>query len=278
MTSPTVPVSSPAPDPTAAEPPAPRAARTRGPHRVVRVMGTVISIDVRDPHIGASVVDRVVAHLVDIDRRFSTYLAASEVSRLGRGEIDLDDASPDLRYVLTQCERLRVDSDGAFDVWAHRADGGLDPSGFVKGWAVEEAVQPLLAAGARDWAINAGGDVIAHGNATPGQGWKVGIRHPDRSDRVAAVLTVRDLAVATSGAYERCGHIRDPRARAAATGLASVTVVGPSLAMADAFATAAFAMGGDGPGWVTGHPGYGVYAITDDGRVRWSPDLDRLLA
>ena len=57
-----------------------------------------------------------------------------------------------------------------------------------------------------------------------------------------------------------------------------MTVVGPSLAMADAFATAAFAMGGDGPGWVTGHPGYGVYAITDDGRVRWSPDLDRLLA
>ena len=63
--------SSPALDPTAAEPPAPRAARTRGPHRVVDVMGTVVSIDVRDPGIAESVVDAVVAHLRDIDARFS---------------------------------------------------------------------------------------------------------------------------------------------------------------------------------------------------------------
>ena len=276
MTTPAVPVSSLALDPTAAEPPAPRAARTRGPHRVVHVMGTVVSIDVRGPSIDGSVVDDVVAHLYDIDARFSTYRPDSEVSRLGRGEIAIDDASPDLRYVLTQCERLRIESGGVFDV-RYRGDGVIDPSGFVKGWAVDEAALALEAAGARDYAINAGGDVIARGEPEPGQPWRVGIRHPDRADAVAAVLAIRDLAVATSGAYERGDHIHDPRGGHALAGLASVTVVGPSLTLADAYATTAFALGTEGPDWVARHSGYGVYAITDDGRVRWSDDVGRLL-
>src|SRR5207344_1001941 len=99
-------------DPTAAEPPAPRAARSRGPHRVVDVMGTVVSIDVRDAAIAESIVDAVVGHLRDIDARFSPYRQDSEVSRVGRGEVGLDDASQDLRYVLTRCEQLRHESDG----------------------------------------------------------------------------------------------------------------------------------------------------------------------
>lgn len=241
-------------------------------------MGTVVSIDVRDRSVPESVVDEVVAHLHDIDARFSTYRPDSEVSRLDRSEIALDDVSPDLRHVLTQCERLRVESRGAFDIRGHRADGRLDPSGFVKGWAVEEAAQALDVAGARAYAINAGGDVIARGEPVPGQPWRVGIRHPERADALAAVLLVRDLAVATSGAYERGEHIHVPGHGRAPSGLASVTVVGPSLALADAYATTAFAMGSAGPAWVAGRPGYGVYAITDDGRVRWSDDVGRLLA
>jgi len=241
-------------------------------------MGTVVSIDVRDAWIAERVVDAVIADLRDIDARFSPYRPDSEVSRLGRGQLALDDASPDLRYVVTRCERLRLDSDGAFDAWAHRRDGRFDPSGFVKGWAIEEAAQALVLAGARDWAINAGGDVLARGESAPGRGWRVGIRHPDRAGALAGVLTVRDLAVATSGTYERGDHIRDPRSGREATQLTSVTVIGPSLASADAFATAAFVMGVDGPAWVAGHVGYGVYAITADGRVRWSPDVERLLS
>lgn len=278
MTFPTVPVSSPAPDPTAAEPPAPRAARTRGPHRVVEVMGTVVSIDVRDPSVSESVIDEVVAHLRDIDARFSSYRPDSEVSRVGRGELWLDDASPDLRHVLTQCERLRLESDGAFDVRGPAAHGALDPSGFVKGWAVEEAALALEEASARNYAIGAGGDVLVRGEPESGQAWRVGIRHPDDPGSLAAVLLVRDLAVATSGAYERGDHIRDARDGRVPAGLASVTVVGPSLAMADAYATTAFAMGPTGPRWVARHRGYGVYAVTDDGRVRWSDDVGLLLA
>lgn len=270
--------SSPVLDPTAAEPPAPRAARSGGPRRVVDVMGTVVSIDVRDAGIAETIVDAVVAHLHDIDARFSPYRPDSEVSRFGRGEVALDDASQDLRYVLTRCEQLRRESDGVFDVWHHRGDGRFDPSGYVKGWAVEEAALHLEAAGATAYTINAGGDVIARGESEPGLAWRVGIRHPDRADALVAVLAVRDLAVATSGTYERGEHIHDPRDATTPTDLASLTVVGPSLTLADAYATIGFAMGSEGPAWVARHAGYGVYAVTAEGRARWSDDVARLLA
>jgi hypothetical protein len=57
----------------------------------------------------------------------------------------------------------------------------------------------------------------------------------------------------------------------------SLTVVGPSLGLADAYATAAFAMGTAGPAWVAGQPGYGVLAIDREDRVRWSTLVDQLL-
>ncbi|MBI2776249.1 MAG: hypothetical protein HYX57_03125 [Chloroflexi bacterium] len=60
--------------------------------------------------------------------------------------------------------------------------------------------------------------------------------------------------------------------------LRSLTVVGPSLAWADAFATAAFAMGLDGLAWVHDHPGFGALAITADDRVVWAPLVEGLRA
>ncbi len=91
------------------------------------------------------------------------------------------------------------------------------------------------------------------------------------------MLVVRDLAVATSGTYERGEHIRDPRTGRAPTGLLSVTVVGPSLTWADVYATTAFAMGEAGPAWVATHPGYGALAITADRRLVWTPVVEPLL-
>jgi thiamine biosynthesis lipoprotein len=156
-------------------------------------MGTVVSIDVRDAGIAETIVDAVVAHLHDGDARFGQYRPDSEVSRFGRGEVALDDASQDLRYVLTRCEQLRRESDGVFDVWRHRGDSRFDPSGYVKGWAVEEAALHLEAAGATAYAINAGGDVIARGGPEPGL--LAGRYPPSRScDALVAVLAVRDLA------------------------------------------------------------------------------------
>jgi FAD:protein FMN transferase len=142
---------------------------------------------------------------------------------------------------------------------------------------VERAAALLQAAGARNFFIGAGGDVATRGRPAPGRRWRVGIRHPEIADRVAAVLAVTDLAVATSGAYERGAHIIDPRTGRPPAELLSMTVVGASLTYADAFATAAFVMGEEGARWVGGLEGYQALAITADHRTLWTPGLDALL-
>jgi thiamine biosynthesis lipoprotein len=244
-------------------------------------MGTVVSLQIRDQGTNRpaldEAVDAAVAYLRDVEARFSTYRPDSEVSRLARGEIREAECSEDVRYVLALCDNLRRTSDGFFDIRHAGRDGGLDPSGLVKGWAVEEAALVLERSGFRRFAINAGGDVVVRGEPAPGEPWRVGIRHPDRADRLAAVLGLRDCAVATSGAYERGDHIRDPRTGRPASGLLSISVVGPSLAWADAYATAAFAMGRDGIAWTARHPGYGVFAVTDAREVVCTPDVEQLM-
>ncbi len=245
--------------------------------RVEHVMGTTVSIDVREPLVEPAAVDAVVAWFHDVDARFSPFRPDSEVSRVGSGELALEDASPDVRAMFTLADELRERTGGYFDASGHRADGRPDPTGVVKGWAVDEAGAALRLAGARNFQVVAGGDLIAAGEPEPGRPWRIGIRHPDREDRVAGVLRVRDLAVATSGLYERGGHIRDPHTGRVPGGLRSVTVVGPTLALADAFATAAFAMGDPGIDWVDGQPGFAAVGITAADRVVWTAAAHEML-
>jgi FAD:protein FMN transferase len=240
-------------------------------------MGTVVSIDVRPPFVPDEAIEAVVDWFHDVDRRFSPFKPDSEVSRIINGDLALDDASPDVRAMVTLADEVRVISGGAFDARAHRADGAPDPTGVVKGWSVDEAAAILRLAGACNFQVNAGGDLLAAGESEPSVAWRIGIRHPDRADRVAGVLRVRDLAVATSGLYERGAHIVDPRTGVAPTGLRSVTVVGPTLARADAYATAAFAMGEQGLAWVAGLGGFGAMAVTSDDRVVWTELADALV-
>jgi thiamine biosynthesis lipoprotein len=185
----------------------------RGLRRVDPVMGTVVTIDVRDPGVDPAAADAALVYLHDIDARFSPFRPESEVSRLARGEIREDECSPDLRHVLSLCEDLRRTSDGYFDIRGHRPDGLLDPCGMVKGWAVEEASRIIEAAGARDYFINAGGDVIAAGGPEPGGSWRVGIRHPREVDRLAAVLAVRDRPIAHGPATDGAAVAHGGRAR-----------------------------------------------------------------
>lgn len=257
---------------------------TAGPRRLVEVahlMGTVFSVDVRDDLPEASIVpavDAFLAEVRDVERRFSPFIEDSEISRISRGELAEADAHEDVRWILGACEDLRRSSGGAFDARRHRPDGRLDPSAIVKGWSVDEAAHRHLAgAGLRDYEVVAGGDVLAAGFAAPGSGWRIGIRHPDRADAVAAVLAIRDAAVATSGQYERGPHIEDPLGRGRMAQFKSLTVVGPSLTWADAYATAAFVMGLDGLAWVHDRVGYGALAITAQDRVVWTPAVEPLL-
>jgi FAD:protein FMN transferase len=243
--------------------------------RVEHVMGMPIVLDVRDEPVDAEAVEAAFERLCSIEAAFSTFRADSEISRLGRGELALEDARPEVREVLRRCDELRVETHGYFDVRAGRC--ALDPAGYVKGWAVDRAAAILDEAGIRNFAVNAGGDIRTRGGALPAAHWRIGIQHPLRRDRLAAVLAVRDAAVATSGAYERGEHVVDPHTGCAPAGVLSVTVVGPELATADAYATAAFAMGGElGPHWTARLQGHDAMTVLSNRTVLSTPGLPRL--
>jgi FAD:protein FMN transferase len=227
-------------------------------------MGMPVVVDVRDDGVDEATLDDVFDWLRWVDEAFSTFKPDSEVSRLDRGELRLEEAHPEVRRILARCDELRRETGGYFD---HRADGRLDPSGLVKGWSVDRAAAILEAAGLRSYAVNAGGDIRLRGGALPGDTWRVGIQHPLVRDRIAAVVETRELAVATSGTYERGEHIVDPHTGRPPAGVLSVTVTGPELATADAYATAAFAMGRRGALWTAGLPGYEAMTILSGGRV-----------
>jgi thiamine biosynthesis lipoprotein len=223
-------------------------------------MGTVVSLDV--PAVAAGTVPRICRWLHWVDATFSTYRADSDVSRLGRGELTLAQCAPELAEVLRACAVISEVSDGYFTT---TPGGRLDPSGLVKGWAIERAAGMLGADGVTGYCVNGGGDLQCAGEPAAGQPWRIGIASPLGPGGLAVVVTGRDFAVATSGTAERGAHIVNPRTGRPAAGLASVTITGPSLSTADACATAAFAMGDAARDWAAHLDGYEAFAVAEDG-------------
>lgn len=242
------------------------AAQLPGIRRVELVMGMPITVDVRDDCADDALLDRVFDWFREVDATFSTYKADSEISRLNRDELALRECSAEVRWVIARCRELTAETDGYFDAEAV-VRGTLDPSGLVKGWAVDRAAELLDAAGTAHYAVNAGGDIRLRGDARPKARWRVGIQHPLALDAIAAVVESDDLAVATSGAYKRGDHVVDPHTDGPPRGVLSVTIVGPDLATADAYATAAFAMGASGPEWTRRLQPYEAMTITEDERI-----------
>lgn len=243
--------------------------------------GTAISLDLRDdPATGLAA--EIFSFFRHVDDLFSTWRSDSEVSRLARHELTLREASTELREVLALCDRVCKESGGAFDIRVgadprvapREGLGPIDPSGLVKGWALQRAIGLLRDAGVTNASINAGGDVAVAGRPTAGEPWRVGVQHPWQRDKVAIVLGVSDVGVATSGRYERGDHIIDPETGRPATGLMSVTVVAEDLSLADGYATAALAMGREGPAWLA-EMGLAAATIDDRGELITTRGLDK---
>jgi thiamine biosynthesis lipoprotein len=121
----------------------------------------------------------------------------------------------------------------------------LDLGAVAKGLAIDMAARELQSF--ENFAIDAGGDLFFAGQNSRGEPWSAGIRHP-RTDGLIATVRVSNLAVCTSGDYEKFGtndaaHILDPRISRSAWGVASSTVIAPNAMLADALATAAFVLG-----------------------------------
>lgn len=229
-------------------------------------MGTVVSFAVVPGRLSGAASGRAIrsacALLHDADAIFSTWDSRSPVSRLRRGDASLSDLPAEVAEVLNLCQDAREASGGWFDPWA--VPGGVDPTGLVKGWAAEQALAVLRKAGPQAAMVNAGGDIAVFGAPAPGERWRIGIRHPWRADAFAAVIEAT-AAIATSGSYERGRHLLNPFTGELASQAASATITGPSLALADALATAVAVGGDEALGFVAEMDGYAGYLIRPDG-------------
>ncbi|MEU4656252.1 FAD:protein FMN transferase [Streptomyces sp. NPDC023723] len=240
-------------------------------------MGTVFSFDVRggEPAAVRAALNEAVAGLHRADEVFSTFRDDSQLSRLARGELTTEQCVPEVAQVLALAAEAERVSEGWFST---SFEGRLDPTGIVKGWAVERAARRIAAAGPDGVSVNGGGDVQLLGTPGADRPWRVGVSDPLRPGALAAVLSAAgaaELAVATSGSAERGAHVVDPRTgRSAVTDLVSVTVVAPSLTWADCWATAAFAMGSrEGLEWLESLEGVEALLITAGDEVRCTAGL-----
>lgn len=236
------------------------------------VMGTVVSYAVvGDETAATAAVARAREWLICVDTIFSTYKPGSEISQIRQGSLTIEQANPLVTEVMEIAESAVADGAGAFTI----TPGGLfDPSGVVKGWAIEKASDILRAAALPDHLINGGGDVQASGVREPGHGWRVAIADPRESTRTVAVVGGRaPLAVATSGTSERGDHVE----RLDDDGMLSITVVGDHLTEVDIAATTAFALGHSAREWVEDHPDLAAFAVLDGGRMWTSTRMQPLL-
>lgn len=227
------------------------------------IMGMPVSIEVVDADDPRAASEIAFNYFSYVDETFSTYKESSEVSRINRGELAPDDASDDMRAILSLAEETREKSGGYFDI--RTPEGALDPSGIVKGWAIQNAAELLRALGYRHFYLDAGGDIQTDGHNREGNPWRLGIRNPFALGEIVKVIEPAGRGVATSGTYLRGKHIYDPHARGAVdTPLASLTVIGPDVYDADRFATAAFAMGEQALPFIESLHGFEAYAIAQD--------------
>ena len=237
--------------------------------RVEHVMGMPVSLALRGRHTDDDAADSawaaVLASLRETDRVFSTYRSDSVVSAIRRGQTTVTDAPPEVHEVLAIAARAEHASDGAFSVWLPGPDGHrrLDPSGVVKGWAVERAATALHALGGTDYCLSAGGDMVCR--ARSGEPWRVGIEDPHDPTRVLAVVEVGDGAVASSGAAHRGAHLLDARTATPPQAVAQVTVLARSLTDADVDATAAYALGAQAAQWLGRRVGRSGLVVWADG-------------
>jgi FAD:protein FMN transferase len=241
-------------------------------------MGTVVTIDLytgRDltAEEAAEVrrqLARARAILQHADEVFSTWQPGSPVSRLRAGDITIAQAPAEVTDVLERCAAARELSRGWFDPWA--MPGGVDPTGYVKGWAAQQALAALTAPCITGAMVNAAGDIASSGVPEPGQPFRVGIADPAAPRRLAEIAELTGLtrAIATSGTYERGAHLIDPHSGQPAARVASASVTGPDLGLADALATAVAVAGETGLASIEPIDGYEALIIGFDGRRRWT--------
>jgi len=156
--------------------------------------------------------------------------------------------------------------------------------GIAKGYAVDRAMAVLKAQGIKNAVINAGGDLLVIGRRSDQQPWEIGIQDPRNRNTLIKKMPMTNCAIATSGDYERFfiyngvryHHIMDPRTGYPAQGCRSVTIICPTVIMADAVATAVFVLGPEaGMALIDKIPDVQGLIVDELGEIHPSRDFDR---
>lgn len=154
--------------------------------------------------------------------------------------------------------------------------------GIGKGYAAECAKQVLQLKGVNSGIVNASGDLCAWGFQPDGKPWTIGIAHPDKAHRAFSHLEITNMAIATSGNYEKFimingkkySHTINPKTGLPVTGIKSVTIISPNAEIADAMATPVMIMGiSVGLDMINQVNGLGCIVIDDNNRIYTSKNI-----
>ena len=235
-----------------------------------------IIIEISDENTDEIIFNKIFSYFEKVDKKFSTYKENSEISKINRKELAVNEWSPDMKEIFELSEETKKETNGYFDI--RRPDGKYDPSGLVKGWAILKAADLLKKEGCKNFYIDAGGDIQAFGKNDENKPWQIGIRNPFKNKEIIKKLSIKNKGVATSGTYIRGQHIYNPKKPyETIKDIVSLTVIGPNIYEADRFATACFAMGMKGIYFIEKLPGFEGYMIDHNGVATFTSGFEKYL-
>jgi len=229
-----------------------------------QIMGMPVTIMWTDDLQDSAIIERAFDRFRDIDATYSPFVATSEVSKINREELQEHAYSNEMRHIIALAEQTTRETDGYFNVWHN---GVFDPSGIVKGWAIQEAAK-LLATETDNFYVEVGGDIEVAGQSTAKNPWTIGVRNPFNRMENIAIVQLEKGGIATSGTAIRGHHIYNPlNDQYRLDDIVSLTVIAANIIDADRMATAAFAMGAVGIQFIESLPGYEGYMVDREWRV-----------
>lgn len=237
------------------------------------IMGMPITLEIVDSWVKDGDFKKIFDYFKYVDQKFSTYKKSSEISYINSKKNKQIKLSEDMQNIFELAEQTKKETDGYFDIFKN---GHCDPSGVVKGWAINNAANLLKELGFENFYIEAGGDIQTSGKNSQGKSWIVGIRNPFNSKEIIKVLRIEDQGVATSGTYIRGFHIYNPHGKIE-DDIVSLTVVGPNICDADRFATASFAMGRKGIFFLEKLNGFEGYMVSKEGIATYTTGFKNFL-
>lgn len=186
---------------------------------------------------------QIQAELDRIEADYSAFRADSLLSRFQAGEKNLLLTHPEFQAIYSSCLAYADLTEGYFDPY-YKGAGIFDPTGYVKGWAIQTIFERYLAdliyqPGVIAVALNGGGDMQVKSRWDCDFTWQIGLENPHNLQEVIAKFNLKEGGLATSGLSKRGQHVQQVNPDR----LDQVTIIAPKLSQADVWATAGLAAG-----------------------------------